>query len=774
MSDKKSQLTFLVSLCDASGLQNEVSQRYSQGPESLPYFCTRNNIHSAVAYLSQELMGMGLNCNFIDSGSQKVNLVAVINACWEVMHLYQTSVRDTNSLIDQRSRYASDLSHCQNTLRDLRETVAEKERLVCDAQERERQAATISKNLNAKFKTEKDEVRRLNSVLQQRETHHEHELRKKETENNRLRERLRRLVPGERQCEARPVNISLSNTLTRSNRSRAKWKTEATGIRHEEDLHQKVISQYETWVGQLSDENDQLKSYLASITTQISKLVTKYAHKENNVTSDGEMNSSMFSCDSLENPLFNLEFPSVREQVQQTLEDHLKVIVQLLEDKSNRAIVEGKECVILKKEVEDLHIQLAARTECLTSTNTSKEKGKNDVRFLENSYFVEELAVLEKKKEQLETEKKSLHEERENFTNAAVRLNKDKAAFEAEKVEFLKRQFLKELPPTLSSADVVSANESAGSLSSESLGEFFSISPLKSFAVPTITPPRGNINCTKMSTPIVLGPTGLHKQQRDMYSDSASRNHLCRYKSAPVSRASSIPRQDESEEGEASALPPCSSRSSTLERRRKAKSAVASARYRSQSQNRLDLLKDSGLLHSTVNYSFEPGQADGELLVSKDSENLAQTPSPYKPGPENLAYFADGYRDDFINFRLANSPSSAKKRLTVPQASSDGKSFQNMFYGNDSVAGETSKLKSLEADLLNLITKIGQQHGEAVGSLNDNPSAYEDSNARKLRRPPVKSLTSAPSSLSSSRRSSQDFSARDDQKENMHKQLIRK
>ena len=63
-----------------------------------------------------------------------------------------------------------------------------------------------------------------------------------------------------------------------------------------------------------------------------------HLQKENLVNLDGDMNTSLFSCDSLENPLFSLEFPDVKEQVQQTLEEHLKVIVQLLEDKGkNRA-----------------------------------------------------------------------------------------------------------------------------------------------------------------------------------------------------------------------------------------------------------------------------------------------------------------------------------------------------------------------------------------------------------------------------------------------------
>lgn len=50
------------------------------------------------------------------------------------------------------------LGDTQNNIRELRGSVEEKERLVCDAQEKERQAISVSKALASKFKTEKEEV----------------------------------------------------------------------------------------------------------------------------------------------------------------------------------------------------------------------------------------------------------------------------------------------------------------------------------------------------------------------------------------------------------------------------------------------------------------------------------------------------------------------------------------------------------------------------------------------------------------------------------------
>ncbi len=54
---------------------------------------------------------MGLCCPLIETEGQRVNLVALVNALWEVTQLYRSSVRDTTVLQDQRRRDAVDMNH---------------------------------------------------------------------------------------------------------------------------------------------------------------------------------------------------------------------------------------------------------------------------------------------------------------------------------------------------------------------------------------------------------------------------------------------------------------------------------------------------------------------------------------------------------------------------------------------------------------------------------------------------------------------------------------
>ncbi|XP_047483117.1 afadin- and alpha-actinin-binding protein-like isoform X1 [Penaeus chinensis] len=777
---KKGQLCYLVSLCDA-GAAGEGKHQVVSPVDSPPYFCTTNNMQSAVVYLSQELQGLGLNCGLIETGSQKVNLVALINACWEVSRLYRSSVHDCNTLQDQRRRDAADMNHFQNSIRDLRGTVDDKERQVCDAQERERQAVTVNKALASKLKAEKEEVRRLGSVLQQREAHHQHELRKKETENSRLRERLHKLVSGEKSSETRAPAMTISNTLSRSNRSRAKWKTEASGVRHEEDMHRKVLSQYEAWVGQLSDENEQLKSCLSSMSSQILRLASKFTKRETRLTSEdvnSSMNSSTFSTDSLDDPVFNLDFPAFRSQIQRSLDENLKTITQGVEEKVVKDNIAQNVDLQAREEVKTLRLQLSKVKEQLRNHQQCQKKGNDDEKemtFLMDGSYIEERAELEKERQELEKERRTWQQERESFAEAAIRLNRERAAFEGEKVELLKRQFLQDLPTTLNdlgTADVMtSGHESGGSLSSGSIGEVFSDSPHRILAVPEITPPRGNITLARGSQPVVLGPTMMPKQRNER-PGYGGHKVVYRMKSAPASRASSVPRFTDEFEGKSpspSNRPP-HPRPRTLERmKRKPLSGSASPRYRSQSQGRLELAKDDDHVKKRGEFTSLPARIQGEaLLRSLRTDGREVIYPPITVDREGLNYLPAYYRE---NPKIVKIPEQRYPQDNHIQAERDRYEAEE-----DEEPVDSKGLTLLEKDLMNLMVQIGQQQGEeiALNSFSDNSPMYEEPTfmRKHSKKNPSSVRLSAPGSLCSSRRSSRDLS--DDYYKNIHKHLMKK
>ncbi|KAK4310787.1 hypothetical protein Pmani_017687 [Petrolisthes manimaculis] len=546
---RRGELSYWVSLSHVPEQTDPRVQRNSSALESLPYFCTTANIKSAILYLSQELQGMGLSCPLIESGSERVNLVALVNTCWEITQLYRSSIRDNNTLYDQRRRDVADINHLQSNVRDVKVSVDEKERLVCEAQEKERQAITFTKTLAAKLRAEKEDVRKLNSVLQQREAQHQHELRKKEVEHNRLVDRLHRLVSGDKFTDTRTPGMSLSSRLTRHNSTRAKWKTDSSTARHEEDLQRRILGQYESWVGQLNDENEQLKSFLSATSTQIAKLVTKFTKSEGQTMLEGDLNTSLnsstYSSDSLENVVVSLEFPAFREQMQRSFDHNINLLTNLLkQNSSDRSLgevidetqlkkdildstVKGQQslCSTLKKKEDQQQQQQQQKTDD-DDEDDGVEEEESDLSFVVEGRDIEERLSLDKTREEVCLEKRLLHEEKERFTEATIRLNRERASFEAEKVELLRRQFLQDLPSTLSDSGrdlAINTHETSECVVNiDGLAEGYD-SPHQRLlsAVPNLTSPQGNITYLQGGYPLpVLGPTKLPSQQQQHFSDT--------------------------------------------------------------------------------------------------------------------------------------------------------------------------------------------------------------------------------------------------------------
>ncbi|XP_063880269.1 uncharacterized protein LOC135111164 isoform X2 [Scylla paramamosain] len=721
MSEKvrRGQLSYWVSLKDGAESVDPRLQRNSSVLEAIPYFCTTANLQSAVVYLSQELQGMGLGCPLIETEGQRVNLVALVNACWEVTQLYRASVRDTSSLQEQHRRNAADINHFQTSIKDLRGEVNEKERLIGEAQEKERRATIGSRSLATKLKTEKEEVRRLNSILQQREAQHQHELKKKEMENDQLKNRLHRLIS----AEIRQPAVTLSAKMTRANRSRAKWKTEASSARHEEELYKQVLGHYEACVAQLTDENDQLKSSLLRISSQMAKIGEKYCKVDTQELPVGDMNISMtssaFSTDSLENFVTNQEFSACKDRLQETFDKNIKALIQFLEE------------------------------------DDPEKAGEVESSFLVEGRNIEEEAFFEKERQNLMKEREILENEKRIFTEATIRLNRERASFEAEKAELLKEQFLQDLPATLEADLIAGGHESGGSLSSGSIGEIFD-SPQCMVAVPNITSPSRNITYIE-GPPVVLSPSRLSKQQQHS-SRGLSNRMSYGFKSAPASRASSSSRQSEDKRntlhGATGTRPPSGTRPRTLERtRRKSCSVTRTPLSKSKSQSQGSLVKESSKTGEEEETSY-----NSDYFLNSTKVNL-QHHKDYLDFVRRDRVYSDSQ-----SYQREMSPYS-KKYPGLPLAAhkdirQDVHSQENLYETNSGIyKADSSSIDALEADLAELLEQqVGPQHETASGPGPD-VSFNRVTLPKSKPRPKVFSLLrTAPINLFSSRRSSQDFS----------------
>ena len=244
-----------------------------------------------------------------------------------------------------------------------------------------------------------------------------------------------------------------------------------------------------------------------------------------------------------------------------------------------------------------------------------------------------------------------------------------------------------------------------------------------------------------------------------------------------MSRSPSVPRQDEpshsSSDKESGVRPPYS-RPSTLERKHNEKTS-SSLRFRSQSQSRVDAVRRDSLYDN----SYQESQYDGSspILHSRTVVTHDSKHPPYLYGRDNYDYFSGTCRDSILRRKGESKNNDSNKRLTIPQSSCESGYYDGCFIKSDDIyditdpVNDRTNIKILERDLLNLITKLGQRHGEAAKASVDEPPPYEATVTPKIYRSTTP-LVSTPSSLSSSRRSSRDLTNIDGKK--LHKKLVRK
>lgn len=204
--------------------------------------------------------------------------------------------------------------------------------------------------------------------------------------------------------------------------------------------------------------------------------------------------------------------------------------------------------------------------------------------------------------------------------------------------------------------------------------------------------------------------------------------------------------------------------------------------YRSRSQSRGDLTEDNEQVSIKGESSHIPSHT---MCSTKKKFQDCKHPS-HISSKEGLNVLPAGYQEEmFYLGKDLRRTSKAARRLVMPVSnSSERYSQEDQYDDHNNIDGivedydlEVNRsLNTLETDLLNLMAQIDQWHGEtASDSRDDNPPPYEEITQQKRYSGNVHSLlSSAPGSLSSSRRSSKDLSATENCLKGMRKHMTGK
>lgn len=432
---------------------------------NLSAFCTEENVDHCIFYLNQELTALGFPSlcveNECENEKKSLNLLMVVNCIHELLQLHRKSLRSLEDMETKQLKYSSDMGHLQNSHSKLKEHLEMYKRQVISLRERDRELQLKTKSLTQLLKSEKEEVQKLQNIISGRATQYNHDMKRKEREYNKLKERLHQLVIEKKD---KKLTMELLNYVGRADGKRSAWRTDKSEARSEGEMYKVILKNYEHHQKQLLIENADLKKVLQQMKREMISLLTpkKQRIKErledcastalsDNEEEAGEQSKDIWelSCEFAREQLTNsirqqwrmlknhvekldsqaslMQLSVVKEDDDVSKEDH--------EEQMEKLKVEIQQCKdIIKTQQQLLQQQFSAPCDDETSS------------MLKDCYLLEDKERLKEEWKHFDEQKKNFERERRSFTEAAIRLGRERKAFEEDRATWLKQQFLNMSP----------------------------------------------------------------------------------------------------------------------------------------------------------------------------------------------------------------------------------------------------------------------------------------------------------------------------------------
>ncbi|XP_037019870.2 afadin- and alpha-actinin-binding protein isoform X5 [Artibeus jamaicensis] len=325
-------------------------------------------------------------------------------------------------------------------------------------QERDRQLQCKNRNLHQLLKNEKDEVQKLQNIIASRATQYNHDMKRKEREYNKLKERLHQLVMNKKD---KKIAMEVLNYVGRTDGKRGSWRTGKSEARNEDEMYKILLNDYEYRQKQILMENAELKKVLQQMKKEMISLLSPQKQKPREraddstgtVISDAEEDPGELSREST----WDLSCETVREQLTNSIRKQWRILkshVEKLDNQVSKVHLEGfnDEDVISRQdheeETEKLELEIQQCKEMIKTQQQLLQQqlatacDDDTTSLLRDCYLLEEKERLKEEWSLFKEQKKNFEKERRSFTEAAIRLGLERKAFEEERASWLKQQFL--------------------------------------------------------------------------------------------------------------------------------------------------------------------------------------------------------------------------------------------------------------------------------------------------------------------------------------------
>uniref|UniRef100_A0A671SQE2 Afadin- and alpha-actinin-binding protein-like n=1 Tax=Sinocyclocheilus anshuiensis TaxID=1608454 RepID=A0A671SQE2_9TELE len=416
-------------------------------------FCTEENVSECILYINQELSSLCFPPIFQNSDNiRDLDAVVALNNIHDLLQLHRRAVGMMEELEVEQLKSSSDLHYQHLTNSRLKDQLELSKKENMRLHERERQLETNLKTLQNCLKDTKEEVQRLQGIIASRATQYNHDIKRREREHNRVKERLNHLLVAKKENKQ---GMDVLNYVGRSDGRRCLWKTGKTESRHEGDMYKTLLNEFDNRQRELMVENIELKKVIQQMKREMVGVLNskKMSQKEEKQSNDMDQTNSdddellkghpEMSCDHAREKLTN----SIRQQWRK-----LKHHVERLDSQASMVQDGDREEVISKQlheeEMERLKLEIQQCKEFIQTQQQLLQQQLNTpcdeetAAVLNDSYMLEEKERLKEEWKVFEEQRKNFEMERRNFTEAAIRLGHERKCFEDDRAMWLKHQFL--------------------------------------------------------------------------------------------------------------------------------------------------------------------------------------------------------------------------------------------------------------------------------------------------------------------------------------------
>lgn len=282
-----------------------------------------SNIDKSLKYINQSLAAYGFIKEPLELASSDPNqILRIVNCLYLMLQQRQRDVDLRDEMQDRARRLQCDKENLSENLRRLKKELDEEKRNVSALQIKLKSEQQEHKRQRDKLQMDLDQLNKACNRLIGLEAQYQHEIKRKEAELEKMKERLQRTndarapqtVTTPRPSGSTDPNMGMINVLPRESGSRGTWK--AGQKRNEDKLYQNIVGAFEDQKKELLQENESLRSALKSIDAELHELRTLVA----SIRGQEDVNMSADSMDaSLHSGQFDMPFDLVKEEVENNL-----------------------------------------------------------------------------------------------------------------------------------------------------------------------------------------------------------------------------------------------------------------------------------------------------------------------------------------------------------------------------------------------------------------------------------------------------------------------